>query len=82
MKRRMDLVLAILEWLAEQPRTWAVIPEEMAGYDQEVVAYHVELCKQAGFINGDSLETSGYTRLSWAGHERLREIKAVVEDYC
>ena len=82
MGRKLDLIFAILEWLEEQPTTWAAIPKEMAGYSEDVVAYHVTLLKEGGLINADSLDTSGYTRLTWQGHEKLEELRAVVKGFC
>ena len=82
MGRKLDLIFAILEWLEEQPATWAEIPKDMAGYSEDVVAYHVELCKQAGFVHSDSIDASGYTRLTWQGHEKLEELRAVVKGFC
>ena len=81
MTRRMNLILAILEWLSKQPGVWATLPKTLAEYPEDVMEYHIEMCVQAGYINR-SVETSGYTRLTWQGHDKLEKLQATVREFC
>lgn len=81
MRRSMDLILAILRWMEEQPGTWCnPAKASLPGYEDktEKVAYHVDLCVEAGFVrskNPTSANPHSY-RLTWNGHERLAESRA------
>ena len=84
MVRDMDLVRAILlaaEQLVpgERPDSVSSIP----GYDQLIFAGHVELLKEAGFVEAAVARASGVgavearvDRLTWEGHDFLDAIRS------
>lgn len=51
MERDMKLIAAILECLAAHPEPWMTAPRKVHGFDDlKIVAYHVDLCYEAGFV--------------------------------
>lgn len=73
MKRRLDVILAILKWLEAQPNPRASIPETLECHPKtagSIVAYHVTLCEEAGLIRRDAQHREMH-RLTWSGHEYL-----------
>jgi hypothetical protein len=83
MVRDMDLVRMILL------KTEALVPGEgyqlakIAGHDEYTFAAHVELLKEAGFVEGVVGRASGIgpvtarvRRLTWPGHEFLDSIRS------
>ena len=74
MKRYMALICAILEYIECHGNSEFVSPPEVNGYTPEQVAYHIELCEQAGYIEA----RQGYPRsLTWNGHNALAEMKKI-----
>jgi hypothetical protein len=75
MKRDMDLVRAILIEI-EKFGTVQQYTLDIEGYEEQNVAYHVMLLKEASFILAAVAETSDRIiaypiRLTWQGHEFL-----------
>lgn len=79
MKRDLDLVRSILQWMEARPEgrnvAWEVIID---GYTDEQIGYHVHLMGQAGLViakDSTFLEShSPYAipvSITWAGHEFL-----------
>ena len=81
MKRDMDLIRRILEYLESQPTADLVKPPELANVSTHEVCYHARLCRQAGYISdySETLAGDGPPRilicrlgpLTWQGHEQL-----------
>lgn len=87
MERDMDLILEILKYVREHgdSRRMLVVPdfEQLRSrhqIDKHVIAYHVELCVQAGFLKisdvgiempGTHIREYGIIGLTWDGHEYL-----------
>lgn len=83
MKRDWDLIRKIMiEVEALEDLRSSVEPEDIKGYDDEFVSYHIHLLIEAGFIEGECRKTLGEPlhcwayRLTWEGHEFLDQIKA------
>ena len=86
MKRDMDLIRRILEYLEGQPRAEMVRPPEFPNVSTHEVCYHARLCRQAGFISDytETLSGDGPPRivicllgpLTWAGHEELNRLRS------
>ncbi|MFZ4857916.1 MAG: DUF2513 domain-containing protein [Desulfuromonadaceae bacterium] len=83
MTRDWQLVKVILAKLEALQSTRAVLhPEEVAGYDTELVSYHLRLLDQAGLIVAECSATIGgplycYGRtLTWEGHEFLDTVRS------
>lgn len=73
MRRRRELILAILKWLSIQETPCAKIPRsfpECPDVSASIVKYHVTLCEEAGFIRRHS-GIKKWHCLTWNGHERL-----------
>ena len=78
MKRDMDLVRSILLELEdkEEPGEW-LKPEDITGYNSELVGYHIHLLDQAGLIEVLDSRSQAHPmswtalRLTWEGHEFL-----------
>ena len=80
MKRDMDLVLRILEFLEDREEISLIEDLEIPGYDNRVVAYHCRRMFEAGLLDGEAV-TSSTTQsrlinvlpfgLTWQGHEFL-----------
>lgn len=87
MKRDLDLIRDILNYVREHgdSRKMLVIPdfEQLKSryhIEKHVIAYHVELCVQAGFLSvssvgiempGTHIREYGIIDLTWDGHEYL-----------
>ena len=78
MKRRQEVITAILDWLESRESPWSDLPTTLtdpAGdqpLDAAVVKYHIDLCEQAGFVRIAGRETRlPQIQLTWTGHERL-----------
>lgn len=94
MKRDMDLVLAILDFLEKRDAITVIEKLEVAGYDSAVVAYHCRRMYEAGLLDAEAVISSTTpTRLinvlpfgiTWRGHEfldsmRNRTVAAKVRD--
>ena len=76
MKRQRELIRAILQWLSDQPESWAAQPKTLDIYTEPaVVEYHFTLCEQAGFIRRGN--PSHDVQLTWKGHEKLQELTPI-----
>lgn len=85
MKRDMDLIRQILEYLEGQESASLVRPPEIPNVSTEQVCYHARLCRQAGYIADytETLSGDGPPRilvcqlgaLTWAGHEALASLR-------
>ena len=78
MKRRQEVITAILQWLEERESPWSDLPTTLtdpAGnqpLDPAVVKYHIDLCEQAGFVRITGEKTRlPQIQLTWEGHRRL-----------
>ena len=72
MKRDLELIREILEWLEEQDSPWAKRPEVPEDRRADVHAYHLSLCEQAKFIKIRRKRGKPQkVQLTWKGHEVL-----------
>ena len=78
MKRNMGLICEILRRVENHGAYGDLYIHDVDGHERDVVAYHVHLCVQAGFIEANGAprgmaQTPQYeiSGLTWAGHERL-----------
>ena len=81
MKRRHELILAILKWLETHAEPWIdrreVDPHLNSDGEllkEKVIAYHVDLCEQAGYIRLQTVKhpyPMTQIQLTWAGHNKL-----------
>ena len=83
MKRNMDLIRRILEFLEgcdheHRPRLDGFMPtaEDIPFSDIEV-SYHIRLCREAGFVRMTD-KTAQLKELTWAGHEMLDQLRLPV----
>jgi len=85
MKRDMDLVIKILEYLEDREEVSVIKKLEIPGYDNTVVAYHLCRMYEGGLIDAESV-TSKTTEtriikvlpfgLTWQGHEFLDAMRS------
>ena len=84
MKRDMDLVYRILDYIERHHKGEAAIPFDPLIEDQSVsvMRYHVTLCVDAGYITGgvarhnpNSDQLSIHGHLTWKGHDALDEMR-------
>ena len=88
MKRDMELIRRILEYLEGQETADPVRPPEFPNVSTHAVCYHARLCREAGYISEYSETVSGdgppqillcrIGPLTWAGHEALIELRSGV----
>ena len=78
MRRDCKLILKILRYVRDNADGSSPLePPDCKAYSPEIVAYHVRLCEQAGFVTmserGDLLESPppGILELTWLGQEKL-----------
>lgn len=80
MQRNWDLIRDILSQLERRPEAVSLWPANIPGYDQEQVAYHIWLLRDAGLVFAEcqqqhrSLHCIAHS-LTWAGHELLDGIR-------
>jgi len=83
MERNWELVRKILLALeAKQSTRESLNPEEIEGFDSEVVSYHILILDEAGLVEANC--SQAFTaplncfgeRLTWEGHEFLDEIRS------
>lgn len=84
MKRNFDLIMDILKYFEERDEISAIKKLSLDGYDDNVVAYHVRIMYEAGFLDAEAI-TSKSTEsrlidvwpfgLTWEGHEFLDSIR-------
>ena len=83
MERDFTLIMRILAYVAETQTTLTQqlrIPQ-IPSYTPDEVQYHVGLCQQAGYLDANFVgasvsEFTHISRLTWAGHEKLDELRA------
>jgi hypothetical protein len=83
MKRDMDLVRAILLKIEDHPTPTVEGYLEVEGYEQGPVHHHIDLLKQAGFVDAycamDANTEYGFllqdVSLTWNGHEFLGAVR-------
>ena len=85
-KRDMDLIRRILEYLEGQPGPGPFRPPELPNVPTHEVCYHARLCRQAGYISEykETLGGDGPPRvpicslgeLTWDGHEALGRMRS------
>ena len=82
MKRRRDVILRVLQWLETRESPWNDPPDTLTDpasgnlMDPAMIKYHIDLCKQAGFIR----KTDGNQpriQLTWSGHEELAKWRGI-----
>ena len=75
MKRYMQLIRAILEYVTVKSNGNDLALPEINGYTPDQVSYHVKLCEEAGFldivIDASTKQATGIVRITWQGHEFL-----------
>ncbi|MYB48786.1 MAG: DUF2513 domain-containing protein [Dehalococcoidia bacterium] len=72
MKRYMQLIRAILQYVECHGNGQSMCQPEIDGYTPAQVSYHIELCKQAGYIWADGPFPQ---TLTWAGHNALDDLR-------
>lgn len=78
MKRDMNLIRQILEYVEEQTTNENFIridAPDLPGYDQNKIDYHVELCNDAGFIRTASNSRELIRGLTWQGQDELESMR-------
>jgi hypothetical protein len=78
MQRDMDLIRAILLHVESIPADDRVHTVHIEGYSDPIVAKHIELLADAGFVESDLLTTETHgamsgrvLRITWSGYEFL-----------
>ena len=78
MKRRQEVITAILQWLTSRESRWSDLPESLTdpatseAMDPAELRYHMDLCEQAGFVRTTGRDTTlPQIQLTWTGHEEL-----------
>ena len=59
-------------------------PEELSGYSQQVILYHVKVSEEVGYLDivvdaRDKMPIS-IRRMTWAGHEALDRLRGEFTD--
>ncbi len=78
MKRDMNLIRQILEYVEEQTterRFVRIDDPDLPGHGQKKIDYHVELCNDAGFIRTASNSRELILGLTWQGQEKLESMR-------
>ena len=84
MKRNMEIVLAILEFLEEREEISLIPILEIPAYDNDVVSYHCRRMYEAGLLDAEAVTSSSTDArlinvlpfgLTWQGHEFLDSMK-------
>ena len=78
MKRDMDLCRKILLTIEAHTQNKEIYGFYVDGYDRDVVKYHCDLLKQAGFITKSSKDILGEVivgELTWEGQDFLDKIR-------
>lgn len=83
MERQMKLVALILAQVSKATSTGHIPIPEFEGYRRCEVLYHVQLCEEAGFldirVNASDKTPVSIVRMTWAGHEKLDEIRNLID---
>jgi len=82
MERNMDLIREMLLRVAADPKLdgskhFVFTKDNLEGYSQEELNYHVDLLFEAGFVAGspDSNPNPMISKLTWKGHEFVDTIR-------
>ena len=87
MKRDLELVMKILEFVEENSTLDQGVKVSLEGYDADQVDYHVLICEEAGFLVFSKRIMPGQGsvrvvpnpefvgRLTWNGHDELSELR-------
>ena len=82
MRRRMDLIRILLEYVEQKETESFQAPPIFEGFTCQEVYYHVTLCGEAGYLTtrkisslGEACERSSIGRLTWEGHEALERLR-------
>ena len=82
MERNMDLIRELLLRIAANPRLDGTHPytfdsaDNLQGFSQEEINYHVDLLIEEGYVKGNSRgDVPVVTQLSWQGHEFVDNIR-------
>lgn len=82
MRRDWDLARRILLAMeAQETARGELHPDQVQGYDAEIVSYHIRLLRDAGLIEAECSQALGArlsciaTSLTWTGHEFLDAIR-------
>ena len=76
MKRDLDLIKRILEYLEGNDNTPVFIPEDAFPEEKEAVDYHLFICIDAGFVLQEHPHLGFFSRrLTWQGHDYLDMIR-------
>ena len=77
MRRNLELIQAILCWIEDQPDPWCEPPTLISGFEPARIAYHLDLCAEAGFIRQSPKTVKpSHVQLTWDGHEKLNQLQA------
>ncbi|WP_144185543.1 DUF2513 domain-containing protein [Elioraea rosea] len=81
MQRDLNLVREILKAVEASPDHLGTGLPSIEGHDRRVVAHHVWLLRQAGYLHSiDQTTTDGkdfaFIHLTWAGHEFLDSLRS------
>ena len=81
MKRDMNLIKAILEYVEENGRMEGRPldkPEFPGRWEGDAVEYHLKLCKEVSFMTGVGTDQTSFLPqlLTWNGHEMLAQLRA------
>lgn len=82
LKRYMDLIREILRHVEREHKGESIEIRRLDGYSRRKIQYHVELCVEAGYLQGRPLRDKCQDdhglyqvwqihRLTWKGHEFL-----------
>ena len=76
MQRKMRLIRELLEWAEVNTEGRSLSAPELEEYSSNEIQYHIELCRQAGFLEVE--RSRPYLRikdLTWAGHSKLDKLR-------
>ena len=83
MKRNWTLIKLLLRHVERHvtPETLSHIgipyPEDLNGFNDEQISYHITLCEEAGFIVLNE-NIRHIRRLTWEGHNKLDDLRNTV----
>ena len=79
MRRYMKLICLILSHVEKATEPGNIPIPEFQDYRPCQVAYHVQLCEEAGYLdvrmNATTKEPVSIIRMTWAGHEALERLR-------
>ena len=81
MKRDMELILLILKYVEENGNGKSLRCPTFENYDADQTKYHIGLCIEAGFLNGEKSQSMSHGTtyivfsLTWEGHQKLESMR-------